>query len=508
MVQWKGDVSRDEAGGKAARLDSIEGLKVPNFFVIERSEMAELAGGAKTPEELEQKEFPEELGESIESAYGEIGMSSEVREASGRARSLVGGQRNGQRVSVRISGDRRGVFDYRLNVGASSLEEAIKEVAASYYQAETEHDEPAILVQQMVDPGYSGAAITNYVGGHGLVEAVEGLGVSLEKGITTPALYLMREGVRDERIPERQLKVSRNNLSGNHEKEQVRPETPFSREEIEQFFRKVRESELDVKFVYNRGSFYVVDAFPSRSANPFDSQEPGTSGVRVSEGEMEGEIGREIAYTDETVPPDRYRDGLISRKGGYTSRDAQLARQNDMPAIFSYQGQLEEGQKVSIEAQQVGPEPEEHEMERDTGRRQERPVAATEVLPLDRGQGLYLSPPFTGARYAVTDRDIPGESVPRDGYLTSYGRVFSFSGDRAVLDARRLERQGLEGAMEYLNAEMKLLVVDRPEPEIIRAAVENGFDAIAAPGDLEQLERTIEREERRFMLERLREMSG
>jgi hypothetical protein len=508
MVQWKGDISRDEAGGKAARLDSVDSFNVPNFFVIERSEMAELAGGAKTPEELEQKEFPEELGEKIEGAYGEIGMSSEVREASGRARSLVGGQRNGQRVSVRVSGDRQGVFDYRLNVGASSLEKAIKEVATSYYRAETEHDEPAILVQQMVDPGYSGAAITNYVGGHGLVEAVEGLGVSLEKGITTPALYLMREGIRDERIPERQLKVSRNNLSGNHEKDQVRPEPPFSREEIEQFFRKVQESELDVKFVYNRGSFYVVDAFPSGNANPFDSQEPGTSGVRVSEGEMDGEIGREIAYTDETVPPERYRDGLISRKGGYTSRDAQLARQNDRPAIFSYQGQLEEGQKVSLGAQEAAPEPEEHETGSVPGRQQNQAVAATEVLPLDRGQGLYLSPPFTGARYAVTDRDIPGESIPRSGYLTSYGRVFSFSGDRAVLDARRLERQGLEGAMEYLDADLKLLIVDRPEPDIVRSAVENGFDAVATTGDAEQLETVVEREERRFMLEKLREMSG
>lgn len=508
MVQWKGDISREEAGGKAARLDSVDSFNVPNFFVIERSEMAELAGGAKTPEELEQKEFSEELGEKIESAYGEIGMSSEVREASGKARSLVGGQRNGQRVSVRVSGERQGVFDYRLNVGASSLEKAIKEVAASYYQVETEHDEPAILVQQMVDPGYSGAAITNYSGGHGLVEVVEGLGVSLEKGISTPALYLMREGVRKEKIPERQIKVTRNNLSGNHEKDHVRPEPPFSHEEIEQFFRKVREAELDVKFVYNRGSFYIVDAFPAGEANPFDTTDTSLDGIRVSEGEIDGEIGREIAYTDETVPPDRYQEGVISRKGGYTSRDAQLARQKDRPAVFSYRGQLEEGKKISLGTREVDPDLEKHSPERGKERKADQAVAATEVLPLDRGQGLYLSPPFTGARYAVTDREIPTERVPREGYLTSYGQVFSFSGDRAVLDARRLERQGIEGAMDYLDAELKLLIVDRPEPEIVRAAVENGFDAISTTGDMEQLEAVVEREERRFMLERLREMSG
>ncbi|MFB6148006.1 MAG: PEP/pyruvate-binding domain-containing protein, partial [Candidatus Nanohaloarchaea archaeon] len=209
MVQWKGEITREEAGGKAARLDSVESFNVPNFFVIERGEIAQLARDAGTAEELMQQEFPEELGERIENAYGEIGMSSEVREASGRARNLVGGQRNGQRVSVRVSGDRQGVFDYRLNVGASSLEEAIKQVAGSFYRVETEHEDPAIIVQKMVDPGYTGAAITNYMGGKSLVEAVEGLGVPLEKGITTPVMYLVDDTVEQERIPEQQVTVSR-----------------------------------------------------------------------------------------------------------------------------------------------------------------------------------------------------------------------------------------------------------------------------------------------------------
>lgn len=503
MVQWKGDVSRDEAGGKAARLDSIEGLNVPNFFVIERSEMAELAGGAKTAGELEQKEFPEDLGSRIEEAYGEIGMSSEVREASGKARNLVGGQRNGQRVSVRVSGDRQGVFDYRLNVGASSLEKAIKEVAASHYRANTEHDDPAIIVHQMVDPGYSGAAISNYIDGYRLVETVEGLGVSLEKGITTPAFYLVKNGVERERVPERQLKVSRNNLSGNHEKEQVRPDPPFSHEELQEFSRKVEEEGLDVKFVYNRGSFYAVDAFPQGNSNPFEAGKPGTEGIRVSQGKIDGEVGKEVAFSEETLPPDRYRDAIVARKGGYTSSDAQLARQNDRPAVFSFRRRLEDGLRVSLGAREVEPDE-----SRDTGektREEPLPTTATEVLPIDSGNGIYLSPPYTG-RYAVSGSG-GRKTIPRSGYLDSYSEVFSFEGDKAVLDARRLERDGLEGAMRYIEADVKILLVDRSTADVVREAVENGFDAIGASRDLERLEKMVEREERRFMLERLRELS-
>lgn len=503
MVQWKGDIEVEEAGEKAARLDSVEGLNVPNFFVIERSEMAELAGGARTAEELEQKEFPEELGERIESAYGEIGMSSEVREASGKARSLVGGQRNDQRVSVRVSGDRKGVYDYRLNVGASSLEKAIKDVAASYYRQETEHDEPAVIIQKMVDPGYSGAVINNYLGSYGLVELVEGLGVSLEKGITTPAFYLLQNGVEKERIPDRQLKVSRNNLSGEHEKETTRPEPPFGREELEQFYRKAAEQDLDIKFVYNRGTFYVVDASPSTNGNPFDSTEPDLSGIRVSEGEIEGQVGREIGYSDETLPPGEYRESLIARKGGYTSRDAQLARQEDSPAVFSYRGKLEEGQQVSLDERETS-------IENGTERQPRESLTlgktATEVLPLESRDGLHLSPPFTGAKYAVTDREAAPDAIPRSGHLTSYSRVFGFEGDRAVLDARRLERKGLQEAMEYLETDLKILVLGRPENDLVRKAVETGFDAVAIQGDTSRLEEVVEREERRFILDRLREL--
>jgi len=60
-------------------------------------------------------------------------MSSEVRKADGRAKNLVGGQRNSQLVSVRISSSEKGLYESRLNIGSSKLVEAIKQVGTSYY---------------------------------------------------------------------------------------------------------------------------------------------------------------------------------------------------------------------------------------------------------------------------------------------------------------------------------------------------------------------------------------
>ncbi|MFB6292294.1 MAG: PEP/pyruvate-binding domain-containing protein [Candidatus Nanohaloarchaea archaeon] len=517
MVQWKGEVDESQAGGKAARLDRIESLNVPNFFVITREEVNELLGDVETPEEVLNKEIHESLEDQIEEAYKEIGMSSEVREASGKARNLVGGQRDTGRVSARISGERKGVYKSRLNVGSSDIVDAIKDVVASYYRVENEHEYPAVIVQKMVEPEYTGAAITSYLGGHGLLESVEGLGLSLEKGITTPDFYLLENGsVKTVRVAEEQVKVTRNPMNGNHQQRTVKKsEAPIPGDEVEQLFERLEQESVDAKFVYKRGSFYIVDAFESGTgANPFESGQPGLGGVRVSEGEIEGLIGQEVSFSEETVPPEKYSHALIAQKGGYTSTDAQLAREQNRPAIFSFHGELQQGQQVSIGAREVetagSTRPQGGEIEPNDATRQlvESPEIGTEVLPINAGErGVYLSPPFPRNGYAVTDREVPGTRIPRKGYLNDYGRVFAFEGESAVIDARMLGREGLEGAMEYLDAELKALLLERPDREAVRAAVEYGFDVIAADsayiGELEDL---VRKEEKRFMLEKLREL--
>jgi len=126
MVVWKGEVERKH-GEKAYNLDQVD-LDVPNFFVITSEELKEMFQ-TRDPERILNSSIDIE---EIRDAYREVGMSSEVRNASSRARNLVGGQRGNSKVTVRASDE--GVSDFELDVGASGLEDAIKNVAASFIE--------------------------------------------------------------------------------------------------------------------------------------------------------------------------------------------------------------------------------------------------------------------------------------------------------------------------------------------------------------------------------------
>ncbi|MFB6115042.1 MAG: PEP/pyruvate-binding domain-containing protein, partial [Candidatus Nanohalobium sp.] len=343
MVQWQGEIDREQSGLKAARLDSINSLEVPNFFTLTRGEVKQFVGREKDPQQILNSTIPSDLMQKIKDAQDEIGMSSEVRNASGRAKNLVGGQRDSQRVSIRVSDSEKGLYDYELNVGTSNLEKALKSVIASYYEA-GKQDYPAIIIQKMVEPGETGSAIINFSQNYSLLESTQGLGNSLEEGITTPDLYLVNdEGLKAKKIPDKQVKMSRNPMNGQKRKRKVsRNSSAFNDREVENFIQKVRREGLSVKFVHKRGTFYIVDAFESEQV----SRQENIEGLRVSQGEIRGEAGNDITLSDQTVPPEKYENSLISRKGGYTSNDAQRARAEGKPAIFSYSGDLEEDQKI------------------------------------------------------------------------------------------------------------------------------------------------------------------
>lgn len=492
MVKWKGEIDRDSCGGKAARLDSLEELNVPNFFVLTREEVRQIVNGSDTPEEITESEMPGEIREELGEAHGEVGMSSEVREAPGKARNLVGGQRNSQSVSVRVSGDEKGVFEHRLDVGASELEKAVLKVIASYYRAETERDYPAVIVQKMVEPGYTGAAINSYLGKYQLLEAVKGLGTSLEKGITEPAFYLLEDGEAIERrVPGEQVTVTKNRMNGNHVKDGKQVEPPFEAGEVEELFGQL--GEKSVKFVYKRGSFYIVDVFENRMPPSNTSLEA----VRVSNGMIEGRIGREIVFSDETVPPKEYREGLISSKGGFTSKDAQLARREGKPAIFSFKHEVENGEKVSLSQSAVSAS--EEEIHNEPNAMSFDPRTGTEVLPVETEDGISL----TGSRKA---RYSIGRDIPRDTQLTGYGDFFSFSGEKAVIDARELGDKAIQEALEYIEADFKILLVSRPDPGIVEAGLESGVDVFGiSESQLEQLRNLVMKKERKLLLDHARE---
>jgi len=314
MVVWKGEIERRH-GEKAYNLDNT-GLEVPNFFVITSEEIAELF---KTRDANKLRNTSIE-SDKIMDAYKEVGMSSEVRNASNRARNLVGGQRGNAKVTVRASD--KGVSEFELDIGASGLEDAIKNVTASYLE-NNDSELPNIIIQKMIEADYTGALIK---GRKDYVEVVEGLGIALENGKTRPSRYLIGENI-EFKSPEYQVKVTQNPMTGGFREKRIEnPEKPFAASEIKEF---AEEASNSVKFVYKRGSFFAVDVFDEENHIEDLKQ------LKVSRGEMNGTVGQEITLSDETLPPEKYENSLVARKGGYISTDAQKARTSVNPQCLA-----------------------------------------------------------------------------------------------------------------------------------------------------------------------------
>lgn len=503
MVEWKGEIDRNNSGKKAALLDKLQDFNIPNFFTLTRNDVEALVGDPNNSDEILNTDFSEEQITEIKSAYKQIGMSSEVREASGKAKSLVGGQRDTGRVSVRVSSEGTG-YEYKLNVGVSDIENALREVIASYHE---EKDElPSIIVQKMVESGHSGAFVQNYLGSYTLVEVVEGLGISLEEGITSPETHLIKNGhVEETRVPESQIKITRNPMNGQHRRKKLVKDSPsIKKSHLRDFYEELSEIEYSVKFVYKRGTFYIIDVFEAEDGyNPFSNQETSLRGIRASEGEIKGAVGREVSFSEQTRPPEEYGRALISKSGGYTSTDALKARKAGKPVIFNYKGEFEEGQQVEFSERAVESRRKnrsESKVAEDIDMDASDTVTATEVLPIDgRSRSVHLSPPF-GDGYSVGHGQ---DSISSENYITTYQDVFAFSGDKAILDIRKISDPGIKEAIGYIEADLKILVVDKPEKDVIQTAIKNRYDVIASSSNLENLRSRVLRQEKRFILDKV-----
>ena len=536
MVQWKGDTG-DEAGRKAQLLDQLEGFNIPNFFVIKPDEIKRLFNGEDTSEGILNTSINRGIKREIKEAYEEVGMSSEVREASGRAKNLVGGQRNNQFVSVRVSDSEKEKYTYKLNVGSSSFFESLREVVSSYCKKNSDY--PAVIVQKMVEPDYTGTLETQ--GRETVIETVNGLGISLEEGLTVPHVYHLRNSQLQKTITaDEQLEISRNPVRGGNKRQKVKDdEEPFSQQDVEELAQKASRRDINLKFVYKRGGFHIVDAYqPSEEEGFIVSKK----GIRASRGEITGNVGREVVFNDQTLPPQEYDKALISRKGGYTSRDGYRARKAEKPAVFRFSEELRNGQEVRLGSAEV--EVQSKTETRARNRRETREnsvtasvntsskeskskseqnpfrteetgsenlqeeVLASEVLPIDprTGRGVCLKR-NSDTGYVITDRNTEAEKIPESGYLSSFEDIFAFEGDRAVVDSRRLPERGLESAIEYFDADLKILLMQESDREVLQAAVNSGFDVYAAPKDsLDEVSKVIEAAEKKFIMKRLREL--
>ena len=521
MVEWKGNIT-EESGTKANRLDSLEGFNVPNFFVITSKDVKQLFNRQKQPERILNTSVDERMKEEIKEAYEDVGMSSEVRKASGRAKSLVGGQRNNQFVSIRVSESGKEKYAYKLNVGSSNFFDSLKEVVSSYCSQETGF--PSVIVQKMVEPGHT-ATLENH-GNVTVVESVQGLGISLEEGLTEPSTYIMRRGrVKDSFAPDEQLEISRNPVHGDNQRKKVSVDgSPFEKSEIESLAKKASRRDVNIKFVYKRGSFHVVDAYEAVSdQDPVITDE----GIRASKGEIRGRVGREVAFSDQTLKPEEFQKALIARKGGYTSRDGYRIRESGKSAVFQFEGDLQDGRSLDMGPEQVSLSTGSSNSSKVTAKTSDKTDSrskefnpfkndsssedtslASEILPVDPriGKGVFIER-SSDQGYVVTDRPTEATQIPESGYISSYQDFFSFKGDKAVVDVRTMDLEGLENAFEYLKADIKVLVVSEPSRKVIRSAVQNGFEVLGVPEEMQDdVADLVASEEKKFIMDRLREL--
>jgi hypothetical protein len=301
MLEWKGELT-EKSGDKARRIDEISGFPVPNFFVITPDEIAKLFEGEKDSRKVKDTELNNNKLREIKEAYSEVDMSSEIRNASGRARNLVGGQRDGSRVSVRVCED--GFQQYQLNVGSSEIQEALRNVVGSHLDRKDEY--PSIIVQKMIEPELSGSAIKQ--GDQVIIEAVKGYGTALEEGMTAPDLYRVGDTI-EKKVPDRQIEASLNPMTGDIREKEVKRNAPLLKDaQLRQLAEKVSKEKYSIKFAYKRGTFYAVDAFKS----PDISVTAEMDGIKVSPGEIDGKPDSDYVRVSEPSNPKKPMIAAVS----------------------------------------------------------------------------------------------------------------------------------------------------------------------------------------------------
>jgi hypothetical protein len=502
MVQWKGDLDYNQVGEKAKHLDQVNNFNVPNFFAVTKEEVEQILPNQRDPEKIKNTRMDREIRERLSDSYSNVGVASEIRNASGKAKNLVGNRRETSRVSVRVSTSKKGSY-YQLNVGSSNIERAVKNVLASYYE---DHSEvPAVIVQKMVEPGHTGAIHTDYKAGYTLIESVKGLGTPLEEGKTNPEVYLIKDNnIVDKRLPEKQLEVSRHPVNGKNRQRNVqRDKSPYKKRKMLKAVSNAANSRVNLKYVYKRGTFYIVDAEPAENPAP----EPQNLDLDIIEasGDIDSESNRLEIIEELEDLKNIDSEKVISRKGGYTSTISQKAREKDLNLGVNPRESFLQEQKT--QQSDVETETRSREVNPFSEGSQNTRTATLDVLSLNKGRNsLRTKPPFRGTYNIISGRGQEND-IPEENVLTSYSEVFVFEGNTAVLDSRLVPRQGLESALNYLEADEKILIAAQVDREILRELIISDFDAVAIENQkISEVAELIELEERKIILDKVREI--
>jgi hypothetical protein len=455
MAEWKGSIS-DAQGYKPRGLENIESFQVPNFFVLLPEEVEAVATGDG------------EVRASTMDAFESLGVSSEVRNAPDTARELVGGQRSSAKASVRLSGGRRDAYPYFLGVSSGNLLDHIETLH------ESTEDCPEVFVQKMVEPEAS-LTLEDH-GGRQILELVKGLGTSLEEAETTPALYLGRRGeLTDMYFPDRQTVIP----PGPRPRAEKEFEQPVDRSDIESLLEYISGSGRGLKLAYKRGSFYAVDSYSVEPAQ--DAICVSGSGIRVAKGRIDGTAGADLKLAEKPVSPENYSQGLF-RTGGFTSRPAVSARREGKPAVFSMDEEVKKGAVVTVEPGTADVE---------TGGAD---------ASVDRSPQASGNLPVTASKVFSRDEAFSLTDTQDYQVIEALGEFFS-NPEKPVINASDMDKDRLIGALEYIDMESGIVILEGPDPEVIEAALRSGFRKFGTSEDLHKLKLAVARQERRIMLD-------
>ena len=544
MVVWKNNTENSDTGYKALNLDKVEGFNVPNFYAITRKETQKATNNSTNPREILNNKLQPEILENWENAFKELGMSNEVRNSNGKARNLVTGQRNNVKASVRISEQPGQVFKKQLNTTTQDLEKTIKQLLANYHSNKDEDapQNPSIIVQKMIEPEYTIATTLNYRGSSHLIEAVPGLGTTLEKAKTKPEIHLInRENDQiQSRIPKTQTKEEKHPVKGTNRTKQINRDKPALNEsEIKKIIGKLENQGYSAKFIYKRGTFYLVDAKKAEETNPFTEGQQKTTGIRASEGEIKGRTGQQIQIKETTqkLPQNK---ALILKKGSYQSDIAQKARKNQIPLIVNYNQEHREGEKLNFGKKQITNQnnSEENQQQETKNRKdalrqsrrekipnkrqnnnkqqgnEEINVIASETLPLNTENGLTLTPPHINSRYAISNSTTQAKNtINEKNYITTYGEAFQKGKTKAetkILDTRKLNSQeGLKQALKYIEAKEKILITNQINKQTLYQAIQAGYTKFATTQHkIPELQQKLAETEQKYIINTLREIEG
>jgi len=381
-----------------------------------------------------------------------------------RAQNQYGGQRDGSKVSVRVSAD--GNQEYFLNVGSSELEDALKKAIASH--REEADGFPPILIQKMVEPEISGSVLN--LPDKVIIEAVKGYGTALEEATTVPDIYRVKNGV-EKRVPEEQEETTLNPMSNELRRKKVERNGALLKEsQVEQLAEKLSSERYSIKFAYKRGTFYAVDAFPTPEVSVMEDM----NGLMVSE----GEINENTDYERKDRPRDPEKP-VIAEKGGATSTPAQIAREKNLPAVFSRRGNLEGEEQTGYSRENT----------KSPGKASSGTVA-TEILLADRDLPSRLEEGF--------DLEF------NECYIETARNAISFEGKKAVIDTRRMGKETAFKSLENIDAELKVMIFTELTQEDAEKAVRNGVKAIGVERNLDSANKKLEKAERKLILDAAR----